>query len=109
MLVHGDLQRAQNFVAKEHAVVVLHIEKLDGEHVGGVFQFFLGHHQRRGMFLAMPPFHHRRDGGESGKRTLAQDAEQVQVGEFSLEFSGRGRAVENDALQVLARRLASCG
>ena len=35
------------------------------------------------------------------KRSLAQDAEQVQIGEIRLELSGRSRAVENHALQVL--------
>ena len=106
MMMHGDLQRAQHFVAKNHAMMMLHIQELDGEHVRRMLQFLPGHDQRRGMFLAMPPLHHRTDGGQVGKRTFAQEAEQVQIGELGLEFPGRGRTVENDALKILTRGLS---
>ena len=105
MQLHGNLQGRQKLVAKEHAVVMLHVEQFYREHVGGALQFFLGHHQRRGMLLAVPPIRHRRDGRKRGKRTLAENAEQVQVGEFGLIFPGGGRTEENHTLQVLARGL----
>ena len=88
---------------------MLHIQQLDGKHVGRMFQFFLGHDEGRRILLTTPPLHYGRDGGQPGKRSIAQDAKQVEIGEIRLVLAGCGRAVENYALKVLGPRLALCG
>ncbi len=86
----GIFKPVEYFIAEKQAVMMLHVEQFDGKHVGRMFQFVAGHHQRRRIFLAAPPLHYGGDCRQAGKRTLAQDAKQVQVGEVGLIFSGRG-------------------
>ena len=83
-------------------MLALDIVELDGEAVGGGDHFVLGEQQRGRAALLAPPAEDVLAGGEFARRDLAEDAEDVEVGEVGVVVAGRGRTVEHDGDQALA-------
>src|SRR5579862_6075853 len=77
--IHGDSQSLYRIVAKEYPVMLLNIEQLNGEHIGGSLQLELGHAERWRLLLAVPPLRDRRELLELRERAVAQNAQEIQI------------------------------
>ena len=55
MQTHRNIQLLQKILAEKHAMTVLHVQHLNGEHVGRPQQLFVRENHRRGIFLVHPP------------------------------------------------------
>src|SRR3954470_20915565 len=75
MKMHRNLQPLEYVFTEKQAVMPLHIEQLDRKDVGATVQFGARHHQRRRLFLLIPPFDSGRKGPQGGKRDIAQNTE----------------------------------
>ena len=85
--------------------MLLHIQQFDGENVRGALEFLAGHAKRRRLLLAVPPLRGRRQSLQRRERTVAQNAEQVQVRQSGMKIARHCRAEQNDALDVRLRPL----
>src|SRR5579862_2164426 len=84
-------------------MTLLHVEKLDGENIGGTLHFLACQHQRLMMLLFRPPLDRRRNRGERGERTLTQDAKEVDIGEVWVKFPVRSGTVKDHAQEIRSR------
>ena len=82
-------------------MVMLDVEKFDGEDVGGTMEFIESENQRRMIALADPPFGSAVKMLEIGWAGVFDDAEDVEVGVACAEFAGDRGAVEDDRRQVV--------
>src|SRR6266699_1397759 len=98
----GYIQIAQPIVAIENSVALFHVDKLNGEDVGGGLQFLCGHHQRGMMLLASPPFDRARNLRQRHERRIAEHAKQVEIRILRMKFPLRGRTVQNHAHKISA-------
>src|SRR5579863_6742108 len=101
--VQRNIKAAEEVVAVEKAMALLHIQKLNGENIRGTLKFFARENQRRVMLLLRPPFDCGRDCGKRRKRAFPQNAKQVDIGEFGMKFSVRSGTVEDHALEICSR------
>ena len=106
--VGGDTQ-AGDALAIKNAMMLHHVEKFDGEDVGGTLEFMARHAKWRRLLLLIPPFDGWGQRLQGLKRTVAQHAKQVQIGEARVEVSGNGGAEEDDAFEVRPSGLAGAG
>jgi hypothetical protein len=83
----------------------LHVEKFNGKYISRAFQLLAREKQRRGVLLPSPPLDRRSQTGEERKRDFPHNAQQIEIGEFRMKFSTRGRTVENHTFEILSRRL----
>src|SRR5579863_77691 len=105
MQVHGNAQLTENVLPVENAMLLFHITQFNAKDVSRALQFLMRKQERRMMLLLRPPFHRGRNRLERRERGLPHHAEQVDIGELRMKFPIRGRAIENDALQILSCRL----
>src|SRR5207247_8679578 len=101
--MHGDIQIAEHIFSIKHPVPLLHIHKLDGENVGGIFQLLRSQNQRRMVLLLAPPLHSACNLAQGSKRRIPQNAEQIQIRIFRMKFPFSRGAVQNHTYEVLAR------
>ena len=102
MEVKRDFEVSEKVGAVENAVLRLHVEKFNGEDVGGAVQFFAGEDERGVVAFFNPPF---RDGVERFEIFgvgVTDETEDVEVGLASAEFSGGGGTVEDDGHEICA-------
>src|SRR5579872_1597830 len=104
MQVRGNREILHNIIAKHNSMVLLHIQKLYGENIGGAPQFFARDEQRRRLLLRIPPLHGWGKRLQGGIGTVSNHAKQIEVGEFRMEVSRDRRSKEDDALQVCSSR-----
>jgi len=56
MQIHGNFDISDRIIAEKHAMRLANVEKFDGEHIGGMNQFFASENARRRFIqLARPP------------------------------------------------------
>src|SRR5881628_411966 len=103
MKMHGDIQIAEHIFSVKDSVPLLHINKLDGENVSGIFQLLRSQNQRRLLLVLAPPLHSACNLAQGSKRRIPQNAEQIQIRIFRMKFPFSRGAVENHAYEVLAR------
>src|SRR5437773_1682935 len=103
--MHGDIQIAEHIFSIKHPVPLLHIHKLDGENVSGIFQLLRSQNQRRMVLLLVlaPPLHSACNLAQGSKRRIPQNAEQIQIRIFRMKFPFSRGAVQNHTYEVLAR------
>lgn len=86
-------------------MVLFNILEFDGEAVGGGPNLVLGEQQRRRIPFFTPP---AEDGFGCSKldwSNPAQNTEYVVIGKFAVVVADRGRPVQNDRDEVLAKRI----
>src|SRR5438874_10725334 len=103
--MHGDIQIAEHIFSIKHPVPLLHIHKLDGENVSGIFQLLRSQNQRRMVLLRVlaPPLHSACNLAQGSKRRIPQNAEQIQIRILGMELPFSRGAVQNHTYEVLAR------
>ena len=79
-----------------------HVEKFDGEDIGGTVEFVAGEDERRVVTFFDPPFGDAVKGFEISGVGVIDEAEDVEVGLAGTEFAGGGGAVEDDGNEVCA-------
>jgi len=103
MEIHGDFEAGDGIGAKEDFMVLADVEQFNGEDVGGMAKFFESEELwRRLLELAGPPVD---DAGEASQIVGLggiEDAEDVQIGLLFVIFAARGRAVEDDGVEIVA-------
>ena len=103
MEIHGDFEAGDRIGAKEDFVVLADVEQFNGEDVGGMAKFFESEELRRRLFeLAGPPVDDAGEASEIVGLGGIEDAEDVQVGLLFVIFAARGRAVEDDGVEIVA-------
>src|SRR5256886_15431057 len=103
MKMYGDIQIAEHIFSVKDSVPLLHINKLDGENVSGIFQLLRSQNQRRMVLLLAPPLHSACNLAQGSKRRIPQNAEQIQIRIFRMKFPFSRGAVQNHTYEVLAR------
>jgi len=105
MEIHGDFEACNGIGAKEDFVVLANVQQFDGENIGGMAEFFEREELRRRLFeLAGPPVDDPGEASEIAGFAGIEDAEEVQVGLVFVIFAARGRAVEDDGVEIVAGR-----
>jgi hypothetical protein len=105
MEIHGDFEACNGIGAKEDFVVLANVQQFDGENIGGMTEFFEREELRRRLFeLAGPPVDDAGEASEIVGFGGIEYAEEVQVGLVFVIFAARGRAVEHDGVEIVARR-----
>ena len=99
----GNLKALEKILPEQHAVTLLHIEKLDREDIGRAAQLVKCEYQQTGISLAPPPFCNRPEALEFDGASVPDDTEDVQIRMLGNELAGDGRAVENDCFQIISR------
>src|SRR5580698_8746609 len=84
-----------------------HIQQLNGENIGGAFQFMACHAERRRLFLRTPPLRDGRQDLQRRKRAIAQRTKKINVGKSGMKITRHGRTEENDRLDVRSGSLAA--
>jgi len=103
--IQGDFEACDGIATKEDLVVLANVEQFDGEDVGGVAEFLECEELRRRLFeLAGPPVDDAGEASEIVGFGGIEYAEEVQVGLVFVIFAARGRAVEDDGVEIVASR-----
>src|SRR3984893_2930704 len=99
----GNLKALEKILPEQHAVTLLHIEKLDREDIGRAAQLVKCEYQQTGISLAPPPFCNRPEALEFDGASVPDDTEDVQIRMLGNELAGDGRAGQNDGFQIISR------
>jgi len=100
--VERDFEVGEEVGAEEDSVLRFHVEKFDGEDVGGAGEFVASEDERRVIAFFDPPFGDGVERFEGGGVGLIDEAEDIEIGLAGAEFSGGGGAVEDDGHEVRA-------
>src|ERR1700694_4087573 len=75
----GNLKALEKILPEQHAVTLLHIEKLDSEDIGPTAPRAKGEYLQPGIALAPPPFCSRPEALEFDGASVPDDTEDVQI------------------------------
>jgi hypothetical protein len=100
--IHGNGEAGDKVSAVKNAATLLHVEKFDGEHVGGGGEFLGGEEKRRRFVLVFAP---PADGGSNARKLgsgeRAKNTDDVEIGVRFVEVAASSGTVEDHGFEIV--------